>query len=403
MPAVGSVTIVGLSLAGLRCAETLRRLGFEGPIHAIGAEPHLPYDRPPLSKEVLAGEWEPARAMLRNEGLDELELDLRLGRRAVALAVDLDRGSCTVTLDDTDVIEADAVVIATGAHARRLPAAICPPELGNVYVLRTLDDAIALRDALRRGPDRVAVIGAGFIGMEVAAASRGYGLPVTVVEALAQPMVRGLGERIGAACAELHREHGVDLRLGVGVERVDGRGLTLADGARLDAEIIVVGVGAAPSVGWLTDSGLAIDNGIVCDETCRAAPRVYAAGDVARWPNPLFDGELMRLEHWTNAAEQAAHVAQQLVSGEAADFAPVPFVWSDQYDCKIQCVGRFDSECDLAVAHGSLESRKFVALFGRGERIVGALGFSQPRYVMQYRRLIAERASWADALAKAGS
>jgi NADPH-dependent 2,4-dienoyl-CoA reductase/sulfur reductase-like enzyme len=391
------VTIVGMSLAGLRGAETLRRLGFAGPIHVVGDEPHEPYDRPPLSKELLAGEWEPEQVALRANGLADLALDLHLGRRAEAF----DATSRTVVLDDGRSITADAVVLTTGARARRLPAAICPPGLPNVRVLRTLDDALALRAALRRAPGRVAVIGAGFIGMEVAAAARGYGLDVTVVETLPQPMVRGLGDTIGAACAQLHRDRGVELRLGESVARVDERGIELAGGMRVDADVVVVGVGAAPNVEWLAGSGLELGDGVQCDETCRAAPGVYAAGDVACWANPLFDGDRMRLEHWTNAAEQAVHVAQQIATGEHLPFAPVPFVWSDQYDCKIQCVGRFDANCEMALAHGDAESGRFVALFGRRDRIVGAVGFSQPRLVMQYRRLIVERAAWTDALERA--
>ncbi len=393
---VGSVTIVGLSLAGLRAAETLRRLGFAGPIRAIGAEAREPYDRPPLSKEVLSGAWEPAQTALCKGDLGALDLELHLGRAATRL----DIATGTVTLDDATTITSDAVILTTGARARRLPASICDPDLDSVHVLRTLDDAVSLRAAFEGRP-RVAVIGAGFIGMEVAVSARARGLDVTVIEALPQPMVRGLGAEIGATCAALHRDHGVDLRLGVGVERVLADEVALADGTTIAADVIVVGVGAAPNVEWLEGSGLTIDNGIVCAATCAAAPGIYAAGDVARWPNPLFDGELMRLEHWTNAAEQALHVAQQIATGESADFAPVPFVWSDQYDTKIQAVGRFDADCEMHVAHGTLEERKFVALFGRNDRIVGALGFSSPRFVMQYRRLVAERASWSHALAKA--
>jgi NADPH-dependent 2,4-dienoyl-CoA reductase/sulfur reductase-like enzyme len=392
---VQSVAIVGMSLAGLRCAETLRRLGFDGVIHAIGEEVHEPYDRPPLSKDVLAGIEEPSSTRLRTDGLADLALDLHLGRRATSLRAD-DR---VVTLDDGAEVGADAIVIATGAIARRLPATICPPSLPNVHVLRTLDDAVRLRAALELSPARVAVIGAGFIGMEVAAACRSRGLEVTVVEALPQPMIRGLGELLGSTCAQLHRKHGVQIELGVGVAAVDERGIVLADGRRVDADVVLVGVGAEPAVAWLAGSGLTIDNGVVCDATCTASPGIYAAGDVARWHNPLFD-QLMRLEHWTNAVEQGMHVAQQIVSGDATEFAPVPFVWSDQYDCKIQSVGRFDADSDLHIAHGALDSYKFVALFGHGGRVVGALGFSQPRLVTQYRRLIADRASWDDALAK---
>jgi 3-phenylpropionate/trans-cinnamate dioxygenase ferredoxin reductase subunit len=394
---VQSVAIVGMSLAGLRASEALRRAGFDGRITAIGAEAHLPYDRPPLSKELLAGRWEPDEVVLRKQGVDDLELDWRLGRRAVFL----DLADRHVELDGGERVHFDGLVIATGSVPRRLPT--LAGHLDGVFVLRTLDDALAIRGRLDARP-RVVVIGAGFIGAEVAATCRGRGLEVTVLEALPQPMVRGLGSQIGAVCAGLHRDHGVDLRLGVSVEALEGDGrverVRLADGAVIDADLVVVGIGVVPVTEWLDGSGLTIADGVVCDETVLAAPGVVVAGDVARWPNPLFDGESMRLEHWTNATEQGVAAAERLLVGDdaAQPFAPVPFVWSDQYDVKIQSVGRFNAEDELRVAHGTLDERRFVALFGRRGRLVGALGFGRPRQVMQYRRMISERRSFADAL-----
>ncbi|MCU1426248.1 MAG: NAD(FAD)-dependent dehydrogenase [Actinomycetia bacterium] len=395
-----TVAIAGMSLAGLRAAETLRREGFDGRIVAIGDEPHLPYDRPPLSKELLAGEAEPDDIVLRKQGVDDLDLDWRLDARAVALDV----AARELELHDGERVAFDGLVIATGATPRRLPG---QPDLAGVFTLRTLDDALAIRELLEGRP-RVVVIGAGFIGSEIAATCRKRGLDVTVLEALPQPMVRGLGPVLGEACARLHREHGVDLRLGVAVEGIEGDGrverVRLGDGTHIDADVVVVGVGVVPVTDWLERSGLTIDNGVVCDESCLAAPGIVAAGDVARWPNPLFDGELMRLEHWTNATEQAVHVAHRLLEEDpGTPFAPVPFVWSDQYDVKIQTVGRVGAELELHIAHGSLDEFQFVGLFGRAGRLVGALGFNRPRQVMQYRRMIAERASWDDALAKAAS
>ncbi len=258
-----SITIVGFSLAGLRCAETLRRLGYTGTIHVLGEEVDEPYDRPPLSKEGLTGVGDP-RVALRKEPLGELDLDVYLGRRAVALDV----SARAVELDDATRIGADRVVIATGARARRLPAAVCPPELANVHVVRTLADGRRLRAAIDANPNRVVVIGAGFIGMEVAASCRTRGIEVTVVEPLAQPMVRGLGETIGGACAQLHRDRGVDLRLETGVAAIDANGVDTTTGDRIAAEVVVVGVGAAPNVEWLESSGLTIDNGVVI---CRSA------------------------------------------------------------------------------------------------------------------------------------
>ncbi len=391
-----------MSLAGLRAAETLRHAGFDGRISAIGAEHHLPYDRPPLSKELLAGKWEPEGVVLRKQGVDDLDLDWRLGRRAVSL----DLAERRVELDGGEQVSFDGLVIATGSEPRRLP----PTAFGNnagdldgVFVLRTLDDAMAIRGRLDARP-RVVVIGAGFIGAEVAATCRGRALEVTVLEALPQPMVRGLGPAIGAVCAALHRDHGVDLRLGVSVTAVEGDGrverVRLADGAVIDADLVVVGIGVTPVTSWLEGSGLTVADGVVCDETCLAAPGVVVAGDAARWRNPLFDGESMRLEHWTNATEQGVAAAERLLVGDGAaqPFAPVPFVWSDQYEVKIQSVGRFNAEDELHVAHGTLDERRFVALFGRGDRLVGALGFGRPRQVMQYRRMISERRSVAEAL-----
>ncbi len=398
------VAIVGMSLAGLRAAETLRRLGYEREIVAVSAEEHLPYDRPPLSKEFLTAGRAFEDMALRRDGVDELNLEWRLRTRATSL----DLAARVVALDDGGSVGYDNLIIATGATPRALPASVCDPSLGGVHSLRTIEDARAIRDGIEN-EDRICVIGAGFIGAEVAAACRTRGAGVTLLEAQAQPMIRGLGATLGAVCAQLHRDHGVDLRLGVQIDRVEPStnvagaprvgSVVLADGTRIECDLLVVGIGVAPETRWLEDSGLAIDNGVVCDSTCTAAPNVLAAGDIARWPNPLFDDEMMRLEHWTNATEQGAHVAECLVSGAATPFAPVPFVWSDQYDCKIQSVGRFNADDDMEIVRGDLESRKFVALFGRDGRLTGALGFSQPRHVMIARRMIAERVSFVDAIA----
>jgi NADPH-dependent 2,4-dienoyl-CoA reductase/sulfur reductase-like enzyme len=397
-----TIVVVGASLAGLRAAETLRREGYDDRLVLVGAESHLPYDRPPLSKELLAGEWEPEQIALRKQPYDDLDLELRLGRRATRLDVD-DR---VVELDDGgESFGFDGLVVATGARPRTLPGT---PALDGIFVLRTLDDCLALRARLERRP-RVVVIGAGFIGSEVAATCRGRGLEVTVLEMLATPLERAVGPVVGDACGRLHHDHGVDLRCGVkvsgfeGAERVER--VRLADGSSIDADVVVVGVGVLPETRWLEGSGLTLDDGVVCDETCLAAPGIVAAGDVARWPNPLFDGERMRVEHWTNATEQGVAAARRLLADDRAAeaFAPVPFVWSDQYDVKIQVVGSIRGDDEVAVADGSLDEHRFVALFGRGGRLVGALGFSRPRVVMQYRRLIAERASWDDALAQAAA
>jgi len=351
----------------------------------VGAEPHLPYDRPPLSKEFLAGGGDPDELALRRQGYEDLDLDWRLERRAVGLDV-VER---ELQLHDGERIACDGIVLATGANPRRLPE---QPSLAGLLTLRTLDDALALRELLDARPERVVVIGAGFIGAEVAATCRGRGLDVTVLEALPAPMVRGLGPRLGGVLAALHRDHGVDLRLGVAVEGFTSSagavtGVRLADGATIASPVVLVAIGVVPEVSWLSETGLTLDDGVVCDETLLAAPGISAAGDLARWPNPRFGGESMRLEHWTNATESGVHAARRLL-GDVEPFAPVPFVWSDQYDVKIQTVGRCIASDEMTVVDGSLEERRFVAAFARDGRLVGAVAFSRPRPLMMLRREI---------------
>ncbi|MXZ30211.1 MAG: oxidoreductase, partial [Acidimicrobiia bacterium] len=333
-----SVIVVGASLAGMRAAESLRREGFDGAITVVGDETDAPYDRPPLSKQVLAGEWATERIALYDAAsLADLRLTWRLGARAVSF----EAASRTVTLADGERLAADGVVIATGARPRTLRGA---EGLAGVYTLRTLADSLAVRAEFDAGPQRVVVVGAGFIGAEVAATARRRGLDVTMVEMAETPLERVLGAEMGRVCAEVHADHGVDLRTGVGVESITGAGraeqVVLSDGARLEADVVVVGVGVVPNTDWLASSGLEIDDGVVCDETCLAAPGVVAAGDVARWPNRLF-GESMRVEHWDNAVEQGMAAARRLLAagGATEPFAPVPWFWSDQYDRKIQLAG----------------------------------------------------------------
>jgi len=394
---VRSVTIVGASLAGLRAAETLRREGFDGPITMIGDEPHLPYDRPPLSKQVLAGDWPPARvSLISSEALVEAGIDMRASTRAVGF----DLASRTLTFHDRTSVEVDGLIIATGARCRRLPNT---DHLTGVHVLRGLDDVVALRSDLDSTPKRVVVVGAGFIGAEVAATVRSAGIEVTLVEAAATPLARVLGDEIGQVCAEIHRDNGVDLRTGVGVESVGGSDrvevVTLTDGTRVEADVVVVGIGVVPNTEWLEGSGLALDNGVVCDETCLAAPGVVAAGDVARWPNSRF-GEVMRVEHWDNAVEQGAHAARRLLAhdADAEPFTPVPWFWSDQYDRKIQMAGRGRPGDEMHLATGSFAERRFAVLFGRAGRLVGVAGFNRPRHVMRYKTMIQDGVSFEDAV-----
>jgi 3-phenylpropionate/trans-cinnamate dioxygenase ferredoxin reductase subunit len=393
-----AVAVVGASLAGLRAVEALRGRGYDGRIHWIGAEPELPYDRPPLSKEILRGDWDPPQIALARNGVEGLDTDLRLGVRATGLDV----GGRRLRLSDGESLAFDGLVIATGATPRRLPG---QPDQPGIFTLRTLEDALAIRAALEREP-RVAVVGGGFIGAEVAASCRARGLEVTMIEALGQPMEQALGPEIGAVLAGLHRDHGVDVRTAAKVAALEGHGrverVRLADGKTIEADVVVVGIGVAPETAWLEGSGIRLADGVMCDARCAAAPGIVAAGDVARWPHPRY-GDL-RVEHWTNAIEQAAAAVATLLDGESAPvFDPVPYVWSDQYDAKIFVAGRPRAGDTVRVVDGELASRSFVVLYGREGRLAGALSIGRVRRFMEWRRALREDLAFDAALAKAGA
>ena len=401
-----NVVIVGSSLAGVRAAETLRQSQYVGRITMVGNEPHAPYDRPPLSKKVLAGEWEADRIVLRKpEVLESLDLTWRRG----VTATGLDAERREIGLSDGTSVGYDGLIIATGAAVRRLPG---QPDWAGVHALRTIDDSLALREELREGT-RVVVIGAGFIGLEVAATARTRGCDVTVLEGAPAPMIRGLGAEMGHAAAMVHGDNGVTLRFGVSVDHlVEGEtgrvaGVALGDGEVVPAEVVVVGIGVTPCTDWLLGSGLEIRDGVVCDATLNAgADGVFAAGDVCRWFNGTFDRE-MRVEHWSTAAEQGAAAARNLLAwskGEPTQpYTEVPFFWSDQFSARIQFVGRVEGGEEVRVVIGSPDDRAFVALYGREGRLVGALGVSKPRQLMQFRKLIGEHISFVDAVAFAES
>ena len=390
-----TIVVIGASLAGLRAAEALRAEGFDGTIRMVGGEDRLPYDRPPLSKQILAGDWQPDRLVLQPDPIADLDVELHLATWATGL----DPGRKTVTTTDGD-LAFDGCVLATGSTVRTLPG---QPDLAGIHTLRTVDDALALRADLDAGPARVVVIGAGFIGSEVAATARGRGLEVTILEGLPVPLQRGLGDRMGMRMAEVHRAHGVDLRLGVAVEAIEGgqrvERVRLADGSVLSADVVVVGIGVRPATDWLEGSGLTLDDGVVCDRRLVAAPGVVAAGDLARWPNQRFD-TMMRVEHWENAVEQGRAAALSLLHGDAAaSFAPVPWFWSDQYDTKIQLAGWPGADATVEVIEEDESAGRLVALYGRGGKVVGVLGLNRPRQVMQYRMQIEAGLDWDDAIA----
>jgi 3-phenylpropionate/trans-cinnamate dioxygenase ferredoxin reductase subunit len=389
------VVVVGASAARVAVVETLRREGFDGPISLIGAELELPYDRPPLSKRMLSGQWTAERTVLRPRATVEgWNTDLRLATRAVRV----DAAARRVILDDGDELAYGDLVIATGVRPRLLPGL---PQVPGVHVLRTLADAVALRDALTDGP-RLVVVGAGFLGAEAAAVACELGADVTLVSDLEAPLADVLGPELAGMLLDEHGRRGVRVETGVQADEVlvaDGRasGVRLVDGRILPADEILVAIGAVPETGWLDGSGVPVGNGVFCDATCSAAPGVWAAGDVASWEHPGL-GERIRLEHRTNAGEQGMAVARNLLAARAGrpatPFAPVPYVWSDQYDLTIQIYGRPRPGDALRIVEGSTAERSLVALHGRDGRVRAATGINRPRQTRAARALVARAAPW---------
>lgn len=397
---IDRLVVVGASLAGLRAVEAARADGFAGQIVLLGDEEHLPYDRPPLSKQLLDEELDVPHFHTETHYRDELDVELRLGVPAVGI----DPGRHEIVTVD-GAVPYDAAVIATGASPRTLPGI---SGVTDVTALRTLDDAGRVRRALDQGR-RLLIIGGGFIGAEVASAARRRSLPVTVIEASPYPLERALGREMGKSLSAMHARNGVDLRIGTSVVELDRRGeeivgAVLSDGSTVSCDFVLVSIGAIPNTGWLRESGIALapDGGIVCDRFLESSlPGVYAAGDIASFPNSLT-GRHGRIEHWTSANEQGAVAARNAVGHEKRPYSTVPYVWSDWYGNRIQFVGRI-SDQEPVVVSGAVDEGRFVALYRDDDRVVGAVSVNEPGRIMKERRRIAQGASWSEALAAHGA
>ncbi|MGZ0231358.1 NAD(P)/FAD-dependent oxidoreductase [Streptomyces sp. CPS1] len=407
------IAVVGAAAAGLAAAEGLRRLGWDGEITLVGDEPHLPYDRPPLSKQVLSGAWEPERTALRDTAqITGLELDLRLGTRARAY----DPAQRTLTLDGDGQsdLRCAGVIAATGVTPRSLPGTA---GVQGVHVLRTLDDALRLRGRLALPGRRLVVVGSGVLGAEAAAVARTLGHDVALVGTQETPMQRVLGAEVGGLLAEAHRAHGVSLHTGravTGITERSGRvsGVVLADGTVVEADDVLVAIGSAPAVDWLRGpgadaAGLDLSDGLGCDEFCAAAPGLYGAGDVARWYHPVLRRHL-RIEHRMNASEQGLAAARNLLAeldperfGERRPFTPVPYFWSDQYSLKLQAYGVLAGAERVQVLRLDKDPLRLAALYGTSDHATGALAIGlPPRQARALRALVATPSPWPEATAR---
>jgi 3-phenylpropionate/trans-cinnamate dioxygenase ferredoxin reductase subunit len=357
-----TVAIVGAGLAGATAAQTLRDEGFDGQVVLLGEEPHRPYERPPLSKEYLQGKSPLDKVFVHPEGwYAEHEVDLRLGVTATALDLQARR----LLTSEGDVVRYDSLLIATGSTPRRLT--LPGSDLDGVLYLRRLEDSDRIRAAFA-GTPRVVIVGAGWIGLETAAAARVAGLSVTVLEQAEAPLARILGSRMSSVFSGLHRDNGVDLRCGVGISELTGTsghvtGVRLSDGTLVEADLVLVGVGISPETGLAETAGLEVGNGITVDEHLRTSdPAVFAAGDVADAYHPLL-GHRLRVEHWANARRQGAVAARSMLGQDAA-YARLPYFFSDQFDLGMEYTGYVDpSSVEDVVVRGDLPGRRFVAFW----------------------------------------
>ena len=373
--------IVGGGLAAARTAEQLRRSEYAGAVTIVSDEGHLPYDRPPLSKEVLRAETDDV-TLKPAEFYAENDITMLLGNGARSV----DTAAKTLTLADGSVLPYDELVIATGLVPKRIASF---PDLAGIHVLRNVDESLALRKEAGTAR-RAVIVGAGFIGCEVAASLRALGVDVVLVEPQPTPLASVLGETIGALVTRLHRAEGVDVRCGVGVSDVSGDGrvqkVTLGDGTELDADLVLVGIGSHPATGWLDGTGIEVDNGVVCDEVGRtSAPHVWAIGDVASWRDIV--GGQVRVEHWSNVADQARALVPSMLGQDVPATVSVPYFWSDQYDVKIQCLGEPEATDTVHVVED--DGRKFLAYYERDGAVVAVVGGGFPGKVMKTRAKIA--------------
>lgn len=386
MKGVASVLVVGASASGLSTIDALRRKGFAGSITVIGDEPHMPYDRPPLSKQILEGVWTPDRAQLRSEEmLAKLDAEFVLGEEAVALDVPERR----VTTRSGREFGADAVVLATGVRPRELPG---QAGVDGVFVMRSLEDSMDLRRRLLDQP-KIVVVGEGVLGSEVSATARKMGADVTMTGPQSQPMSLQIGPMASQVLADVHTENGVRLRLGVGVAELvhDGNavsGVRLDTGEVLNAEVVVVSIGSVPATAWLVGSGLTLENGIVCNSNCMAADSIYAVGDVSRWYHNSLR-RYFRLENRTNATDQAAVVADDVL-GIAHHYEPIPYFWTDQFDAKIQVHGAIGTDATPEVVEGDIAKRRFVATYRTDGGVTGVLGWNMPKQTRLRRQEIVD-------------
>lgn len=382
------IVIVGGGLAGARTAEQLRKSGYRGPVVVVSDEKHLPYDRPPLSKDVLHDGQKSFEDVALKPAAFYADNDIALLLGAAAESVDT--ASRTLALADGTVLDYDDLIIATGLEPKRIPDV---GALAGIRFLRSFDEALELRDHAASAR-RAVIVGAGFIGCEVAASLRTLGLDVALVEPAPAPLAAVLGVQIGELVARLHRAEGVDVLTGVGVSDVRGdaqghvTAVELTDGSVLDADLVVIGIGSRPVTDWLVGSGIALDNGVVCDEVGRTSEaHVWALGDVASWRDA--DGNQVRVEHWSNVADQARALVPALLGGEPPSAVPVPYFWSDQYDVKIQCIGEPKAQDVVHIVED--DGRKFLAYYERDGFLAGVVGGGMPGKVMKTRAKVVAR------------